>query len=111
MRRMLAGLMLALPLWCVAAALELPISDDSMAGQPRTGTLSGGHTSLAGIRLNRTSLKQVQSLLGAAEVFRVSDSDGANKALCYISSKAQDSTAIILESGAMGAWEIVTSNQ
>lgn len=107
--RVLVALVLAIPAWSAAQGVELPLADDFMTGEPKTGVLPLGHSSLAGVRLNRTSIEQVRSLFGPTEVFRVSNSDGANKAVCYVSSKVEDTTAVIFESGALGAWEVVTA--
>ncbi len=68
--------------------------------------ITDADTTILGLTIGRTSLKDAQEKLGKAEVTRVSREEESDVSVCYVS--PADGTVLVLYSGAMGGWKDIT---
>jgi hypothetical protein len=73
---------------------------------PKRVEITDADAMILGLRIGRSSLKEVQAKLGRAGIERVSREEGSEVSLCYVS--PIDQTILVFYSGAMGAWTDVT---
>lgn len=91
----------------VAPLAFLLVTAQAVGGQRPVGTPDlTPQMSLMGFALERSTLADVQSKLGATTAGGCSAEEEASKVICYISS-APDKTRVVFESGFSGGWSVL----
>jgi hypothetical protein len=73
---------------------------------PSRVEIQDGDATIMGFAIGRTSLEDVEAMLGKAQVERVSHEEESDVVICYLS--PTDGTVLAFYSGAMGGWNYVT---
>ncbi len=103
MRKLSLVLFLLLVLAVIAAHTQTSREKepDCNSGINKRVAITSEDAAVLGLVIGRTTLKDVQTKLGAAKVMRVSRDEESDVSICYIS--PQDGTVLVLYSGVMAA--------